>query len=139
MEGAIHLRPFKSLDVIRRCEGIENYVIAGPKQQATSVKSGITRMAPGTSVPLHSHNCEEVVTMLEGSLDIVLGNQSFKCGKYDSYFIGSNVPHEFSNQGEIDALLMIVYGSSTPSRTFLKTGQTVLVGDENDVFDASKN
>jgi quercetin dioxygenase-like cupin family protein len=139
MQGAIHLRPFKSLDVIRRCEGIENYVIAGPKQQATSVKSGITRMAPGTSVPLHSHNCEEVVTMLEGSLDIVLGNQSFKCGKYDSYFIGSNVPHEFSNQGEIDALLMIVYGSSTPSRTFLKTGQTVLVGDENDVFDASKN
>ena len=139
MQGAIHLRPFKSLDVIRRCEGIENYVIAGPKQHATSVKSGITRMAPGTSVPLHSHNCEEVVTMLEGSLDIVLGNQSFKCGKYDSYFIGSNVPHEFSNQGEIDALLMIVYGSSTPSRTFLKTGQTVLVGDENDVFDASKN
>lgn len=139
MQGAIHVRPFKSLNAIRRCDGIENYVIAGPKQQATSIKSGITRMSPGTSVPLHSHNCEEVVTILEGSLDVVLGNQEFTCGKYDSYFIGSNVPHEFSNTGEIDTLVMVVYGSSTPSRTFTKTGQTVLVGDENDVFDASKN
>ncbi len=139
MQGAIHVRPFKSLNAIRRCDGIENYVIAGPKQQATSIKSGITRMSPGTSVPLHSHNCEEVVTILEGSLDVVLGNQELTCGKYDSYFIGSNVPHEFRNTGEIDTLVMVVYGSSTPSRTFTKTGQTVLVGDENDVFDASKN
>lgn len=139
MYGAIHLRPFKSLDVVRRCEGIENYVIAGPKQEARSLKLGITRMSPGTSVPLHSHNCEEVVTILEGSLDIMLGDQRSTCGKYDSYFIGSNIPHEFSNTGEIDALLMVVYGSSTPSRTFIKSGQTVLVGDENDIFDATKN
>ena len=130
----IHHLPFEKLPQIRRGDGIVNLVIASPKQHAVNIKSGITRMAAGTSVPRHTHNCEEQVTVLEGRLRLVLGEKVVECGRFDSTYISGGVPHEFSNIGGGEALVMVIYGAAHPLRTFTETGETVEVGSERDTF-----
>jgi quercetin dioxygenase-like cupin family protein len=134
MAAQIHHLPFAGLPGIKRSDEIVNFVIAGPKQGTRNIKSGITRMKPGSSVPRHSHNCEEQVTVLEGRLRLVLGEKVVECGRYDSTYISAGVQHEFSNIGDGEALVMVIYGTSHPTRTFTDTGETVEVGSERDTF-----
>jgi quercetin dioxygenase-like cupin family protein len=133
----IHHLPFASLPAIKRNDEIVNLVIAGPKQGTRNIKSGITRMRAGSVVPRHSHNCEEQVTVLEGKLRLVLGDQIVDCGRYDSTYISAGVQHEFSNIGDTEALVMVIYGASHVTRTFTDTGETVDLGSERDIFPPS--
>jgi len=134
MAAQIHHLPFASLPAVKRNDEIVNFVIAGPKQQTRNIKSGITRMRQGSVVPRHSHNCEEQVTVLEGRVKFVLGDKVVECGRYDSTYISAGVQHEFSNVGEGDALVMVIYGASHVTRTFSDTGETVDLGSERDTF-----
>ena len=134
MAAQIHHLPFASLPAVKRNDEIVNFVIAGPKQQTRNIKSGITRMRQGSVVPRHSHNCEEQVTVLEGRVKFVLGDKVVECGRYDSTYISAGVQHEFSNVGDGDALVMVIYGASHVTRTFSDTGETVDLGSERDTF-----
>ena len=134
MAAQIHHLPFATLPAVKRNDEIVNLVIAGPKQQTRNIKSGITRMRPGSVVPRHSHNCEEQVTVLEGRVKFVLGDVVVECGRYDSTYISAGVQHEFSNVGTGEALVMVIYGASHVTRTFSETGETVDLGSERDVF-----
>lgn len=134
MAAQIHHLPFATLPQVKRNEEIVNFVIAGPKQGTRGIKSGITRMRAGSVVPRHSHNCEEQVTVLEGKLRFVLGGKVVECGRYDSTYISAGVEHEFSNIGDNDALVLVIYGASHVTRTFSDTGETVDLGSERDTF-----
>ena len=134
MDVQIHHLPFNQLPAIKRGDGIVNFVIAGPKQGTRNIKSGITRMDVGTAVPRHSHNAEEVVTVLQGRLRLTLGDKVVECGQYDSTYISAGVQHEFCNIGDGEALVMVVYGASHVTRTFSSTGETVDLGSERDTF-----
>lgn len=130
----IHHLPFATLPAVKRSDEIVNLVIAGPKVGSRNIKSGITRMRAGSTVPRHSHNCEEQVTVLEGRLRLILGDRVVECGRYDSTYISAGVQHEFSNVGDGEALVMVIYGASHVTRTFTDTGETVDVGSERDTF-----
>lgn len=134
MATQIHHLPFAKLPAVKRNDEIVNFVIAGPKQGTRNIKSGITRMRAHSVVPRHSHNCEELVTVLEGRVKFVLGDLVVECGRYDSTYISAGVPHEFSNVGDGDALVLVVYGASNVTRTFSDTGETVELGSERDTF-----
>lgn len=134
MAVQIHHLPFSALQAIKRNDDIVNFVIAGPKQGTRSFKTSITRMAPGSSVPRHSHNCEEQVTVLQGRVKFVLDDKVVECGPHDSTYISSGVQHEFANVGDDEALVMVIYGASLVTRTFADTGETVEVGSSRDTF-----
>jgi quercetin dioxygenase-like cupin family protein len=134
MAQQIHHLPFANLPAVKRNDEIVNFVIAGPKTHSRNIKSGITRMRPGSVVPRHSHNTEEQATVLEGKVRFVLGDKVVECGRYDSTYISAGVEHEFSNVGSGDALVMVIYGASHVTRTFSETGETVDLGSERDVF-----
>ena len=63
-----------------------------------------------------------------------LGDKVVECGQYDSTYISAGVPHEFSNVGDTQALVMVIYGASHVTRTFTDTGETVDLGSERDTF-----
>ncbi len=48
----------------------------------------------GCILPLHSHPHEQVVNMLEGKLEMTIGNETMVLEKGDCYVIPSNVEHE---------------------------------------------
>ena len=92
-------------------------------------------MPAGTRVPAHTHNAEEQVTILKGSMKIILdGNQEVVCNEYDSTFISSGVQHELINETDEEIHALIIYGASNVTRTFVETGETVEIGSDRDTF-----
>ncbi len=136
MKSSINFLPFSDLQKVPRGLGIVNHLIANKKVGAKSIHSGITLLPPKTSVPAHTHNAEEQVTVLEGTLKIILnGDQEVFCSTYDSTFISADVQHELINDSDEDVYAMVIYGSSNVNRTFVETGETVGIGSDQDRFD----
>ena len=139
MKPVIEHLLFSELPKISRGRGIVNHLIASKKIGAGKIHSGITFLPPKTSVPDHSHNTEEQVTILKGTLKIILnGNQEIICKSYDSTFISSNVQHELINETDEEVHAIIIYGSADVTRTFTETGETVEVGSRKDNFSSKQ-
>ena len=135
MKKVIHHLPFSKIPKISRGNGIVNHLIASKNIGASKIHSGITVIPPQTSVPAHSHNTEEQVTILKGTLKIILnGEKEVNCNTYDSTFITSNIQHELINETNEEVHAIIIYGSVDVNRTFSKTGLTVLIGSKEDNF-----
>jgi quercetin dioxygenase-like cupin family protein len=134
MTKQVHFLPFDSLPEIPRGKGIVNYLIASKKVGARAVHTGISKLPVGVPVPRHSHNAEEQVTVLEGTVKIRLDDREQVCRRFDSTFISAGVEHELVNVGEDTAYVLVVYGSPDVNRTFADTGETVSIGSERDQF-----
>ena len=135
MKKVIQHLPFSKIPKISRGNGIVNHLIASKNIGASKIHSGITIIPPKTSVPAHSHNTEEQVTILKGTLKIILnGEKEVNCDTYDSTFITSNIKHELVNETNEEVHAIIIYGSVDVNRTFSKTGLTVLIGSKEDNF-----
>ena len=139
MKTVINHLPFSEVPKIPRGRGIVNHLIASKQIGARNIHSGITFIPPNTSVPDHSHNTEEQVTVIKGSLKIILnGDQEVICNSYDSTFISSNVQHELINDTDEEVHALIIYGSADVTRTFTRTGETVIIGSDKDKFTGKK-
>ena len=139
MKTVINHLPFSEVPKIPRGRGIVNHLIASKHIGARNIHSGITFIPPNTSVPDHSHNTEEQVTVIKGSLKIILnGDQEVICNSYDSTFISSNVQHELINDTDKEVHALIIYGSADVTRTFTGTGETVKIGSDKDNFIGKK-
>lgn len=136
MDRHAHFLPFASLPKIARGNGIVNHLIASRQLGARAIHSGISELPVGVAAPRHSHNAEEQVTVLEGTVRVTLGDHEQICRRLDSTFIAAGVEHELVNVGEVTALVLVVYGSPDVTRTFAATGQTVVIGSETDRFAA---
>jgi quercetin dioxygenase-like cupin family protein len=134
MSKQIHFLPFTSLTEVSRGNGIVNYVIASKKVGARAMHTGISKLPVGVTAPRHSHNAEEQVTVLEGTVKIMLEDREQICQRFDSTFISAGVEHELVNVGEDTAYVLVVYGSPEVSRTFADTGETVGIGSDADRF-----
>lgn len=135
MRPGIHHLKYADLPQVSRGNGIVNQPIAYKKIGAKSLHSGITVMPARTSVPPHSHNAEEQVTVLKGSMKIILdGDVEVICNQYDSTFLETGVQHELINETDDEVIAMVIYGTADVNRTFTKTGETVEIGSDRDVF-----
>jgi len=135
MKNIVEHLPYSEIKKVSRGRGIINHPIASKTIGARNFHSGITFVPPNTSVPEHFHNTEEQVTVLKGTMKIILnGNQEVICNSYDSTFISSNVRHELINNTDDEVHALIIYGSADVTRTFTETGETVEIGSENDTF-----
>ena len=94
--------------------------------------NGITIIAPGSAIPLHYHNCEESVIVLEGHGFAEVGGKTHEVAVHDTTWIPANVPHCFRN-GSIGKELKIfcTYASADATRTLVTTGETRSVSSEH--------
>lgn len=135
MSSNIYHLKYNDLPKVVRGRGIVNYPIAYKGIGAKSIHSGITIMPAHSKVPPHSHNAEEQVTILEGTMKIILdGEKEVICNRYDSTFLSPGVQHELINDSDKPVIAMVIYGSANVNRTFTETGETVDIGSERDKF-----
>lgn len=99
---------------------------------ALSFINGITIFEPGASVPLHRHNCEESIVILEGTAIAEIDGVEYEVATQDTTFLPANIPHRFRNASSTERMLMLwTYGSVDATRTILATGDTRTIDAEH--------
>lgn len=130
MNGAL-FRP-ECLPVKDRGGGIVTTPIATRARGARSMLTGITVIAPGSAVPLHTHNCEESVVVLSGSGTAHIGGADHSVLPRDTSWIPAGVPHCFRNQDSDEPLVIFwTYASIDATRTIVATGVTTRIDEEH--------
>jgi quercetin dioxygenase-like cupin family protein len=76
------------------------------------VTVGHVEIAPGQSNPLHLHpNCTEIIVVLEGRLEHVVGERVAELGPNDVLLVHAGVQHRGTNIGDDTVRLLVVYDS----------------------------
>jgi len=67
-------------------------------------------MPPGGDGGLHVHMQEdETMHLLEGELDVIIGEQAFALRPGGSYFAPRGVPHRLRNRGSVPARSLVIH------------------------------
>ena len=76
---------YETVDGFRRGNGVLTRLLVGQKNaESTVFTSGTTVFPAGAGAPMHSHNCSEQVTILEGEAECTVDGVSTVLGPYDT-------------------------------------------------------
>lgn len=125
------LRP-STLPAHDRGGGARTTALVSPSVGAIAFINGITSFAPGSTIPFHSHNCEESVMLLEGDAMLDIDGQEIRLEPLDTTWIPPNVSHRFRNVSATRPMKIFwIYARIDATRTITETGQTQLVSAEH--------
>lgn len=78
-----------TLDLLRIWDGVHGRVIHGDR-----LSLGVIELAPGSVVPEHSHEHEQLGICLSGTVLFRVGDESKELGPGETWCIPGNTPHE---------------------------------------------
>lgn len=125
-----HFKP-KDLPSFGRGANIATTPMAGRRTGSQSLMTGITTIGVGGAIPLHTHNCDESVLVLEGSATVEVAEETFNVAANETTFIPADIPHRFVNATHTPLKIFWTYASADATRTLVETGETRRVDAEH--------
>jgi quercetin dioxygenase-like cupin family protein len=120
------------IPAVARGGGVTSIPLLTRRTGSTSFINGMTIFPPGGSVPLHKHNCEESVLLLEGNAIAEIAGEEHEVARGDVTFIPEGVHHRFRNASDVQEMkIMWTYASVDADRTIIATGETRRIDDEH--------
>lgn len=105
--------------VIDRGSGIRTWpLISHFNAPEAKFTTGMSIYPVGEGAPMHCHNCDEQVTLLDGIGEVEIDGVVTPLVQYDSTYIAANRQHCFRNKGDTPMRILWVYASSRVTRTF---------------------
>ena len=120
-----HIRKYSDLEVLDWGKGVTARLLVAQEQGADSITTGTTHFAAGSSLPLHTHNCDEVVTVIEGEALAEVDGKTYELAAYDTTFVPQGIPHRFVNRGTGQMSILWSYPSGHVTRTLTESGRTI--------------
>lgn len=125
------LRP-STIPARQRGGGAKTIPLVTRRTGSSSFINGITIFEPGAAIPLHSHNCEESVLLLEGTAIAEIDGVEYPIEAGDITFIPAEIPHRFRNVSATEGMKILwTYASVNATRTIIATGDTRSIDDEH--------
>jgi mannose-6-phosphate isomerase-like protein (cupin superfamily) len=129
-----------SIRVIERGSGIRTWPLvvyqALPHAHFTT---GMSVYPVGQGAPLHKHNCDEQVTLLEGAGEVEADGRVTALVPYDSTYIPAGIWHCFRNTGHVPMRILWIYNSMRVTRTFAADGVEVEHLSAQDLMGIAEN
>ena len=97
--------------------------VTGPGDGTTSSSLAISVAAPGTGAPLHRHEDDELIVLLDGEREVRMGDEVVTVGPDHTLVVPPNVPHAFTVIGRENARMLTFFPVADPfSRTVYLEG-----------------
>lgn len=94
--------------------------------------NGMTIFEPGAGIPLHTHDCEECVVILDGEAVAEIDGVEHHLTRWDTTYVAAGIPHRFRNaSGSAPMRILWTYASVDATRTIVATGVTTRVDAEH--------
>lgn len=77
---------------------------------------------PGASLPCHTHNYDESITIVSGEASCLVQGRQYRLSGYDTAFIPKGLPHRFINQSSAPMAMIWVYAGDEPDRLVVDDG-----------------
>ena len=130
IKGAV-LRPAE-MPATDRGGGAKTIPLVTRKVGSQQMLNGMTIIPPGAAIPLHTHNCEESVMVIEGKGVVELDGVDHEVDTFDTTWVPADVPHRFRNtSGEGPLRIFWTYVSADATRTLVATGETRSIASEH--------
>jgi quercetin dioxygenase-like cupin family protein len=101
----------------------------------TKIVTGTSSYPVGEGAPLHSHNCDEQVTLLSGRGEVEVDGVVTPLAPYDSTYIEADRLHAFRNTSSTEPMVILwIYAATEVTRTFADTGETVAHLSDEDLM-----
>jgi mannose-6-phosphate isomerase-like protein (cupin superfamily) len=112
--------------VIERGSGIRTWPLATHATvDFARFTTGMSVYPVGQGAPMHRHNCDEQVTLLEGTGECEIDGVVTPLRPYDSTYIQAGLMHCFRNTGDEPMRILWIYDSVKVTRTFASDGVEV--------------
>jgi quercetin dioxygenase-like cupin family protein len=88
---------------------------------AVGICGGYGRFLPGASLPCHTHDFDESITIVKGSAVSLVRGKRYDVSGYDTAFIPRGIPHRFLNEAEEEMAMIWVYAGDEPDRRIVRS------------------
>jgi len=113
------------LETIERGSGVRTKPFVGKwNSERAQITTGTTEFPPGAELPLHTHNVDESVVILEGEALVFVEEEAAEIAAGDATWIPAGVPHAFRNRGSGTLRILWIYAGRDVTRTIVESGET---------------